>query len=170
VFAKGYCYVMAVIPSIIKSTRLDQDVGFRFVIQHGMNNGFGLERCTTFVFHVLQLPTYCFFFNLKHKYFTFSICYNILHLQIIHLYIHKCHLTLDNIFLFLFDKKIPHFKLYLQHNMLLLKRSKFCIGSCKSIFQTQVVFRSYRNMNLRSYGFHLHTTWNKHHHQKWLKP
>ncbi len=139
---------MAMIPSIAKSTRLDQDVCFRFVIQHGMNNGFWLERCTTFIFHVFQLLTNYFFFNLKHKYLTFSISYNIFHLQLIHLCIHKCCLTLDIIFLFLFDKKIPHFKLSLQCNVLLLKRSKFCVGSCKLIFQTHVVFYSCRNKNL----------------------
>ncbi len=34
-------YVMAMILSVAKSTRFNQDVGFKFVIQHGMNNGFG---------------------------------------------------------------------------------------------------------------------------------
>jgi hypothetical protein len=56
---------------------------------------------------------------------------------------------LDNNFLFFFDKFFSHFKLSLQHNMLLLKRSKFYIGSYKSIFQTQAVFYSCRNMNMQ---------------------
>ncbi len=133
-FARGYCYVMAIIPSIAKSTKVDQDVCFKFVIQHGMNNGFGPKRCTTFVFHFFQLRTNCFFFNLKHKYLMFSIYYSILHLQIIHLCIHKCHFTLDNIFFFLFNKKFPHFKLSFQHNMFFSKKSKFCVRNCKSIF------------------------------------
>jgi hypothetical protein len=71
---------------------------------------------------------------LKHKYLMFSIYYSILHLQIIHLCIHKCHFTLDNIFFFLFNKKFPHFKLSFQHNMFFSKKSKFCVRNCKSIF------------------------------------
>jgi hypothetical protein len=93
-----------------KTTRVDQDVCFRFVIQHGMNNGFGPKRCTTFVFHLLQLHIHCFLFDLKYKYFTFNIYYNILHLQIIHLCIHKCRLTLDQKKLFLFNKKNSTFQ------------------------------------------------------------
>jgi len=56
---------MAMIASIAKSTRLDQDVSFRFVIQHGMNNGFWLERCTTFVFSCLPIAKRLFFLQLE---------------------------------------------------------------------------------------------------------
>jgi len=78
----------------------------------------------------------------------FNICYSILHLQTAHLYIDKCHLTLDNILLFMFDKTFPHLKLSLQCNMIFLKRSKFCIGVYKLIFQTHLIFCSCKNKNL----------------------